>query len=173
MTRFRILAIWLLAFSMPMLAGELKVGDELPVLRLEDQNGKPHTVDGSVHHLVFAPDRASSQMVTDTFKGQTAASLQGRGIAYVADIKGMPSLVTSLFALPKMRKQPYPILLGKKAADTAGLPRQAERVTVIDLNNGRIASITCLTNATELRQGLGFDRMAASPGNANDSPSGF
>jgi hypothetical protein len=157
MTRFGILALLLLTFSTPGRAGELKVGDSLPAFTLKDQNGAAHTNDNSLRYLVFAPDRSSSQIVTHSFKNQTAASLQGHGVVYVADIKGMPSLVASWFALPKMRQQPYPILLGKETADTARLPRQVNCVTVIGADNGHVTGITFLHNPAELCQVLGFD----------------
>jgi hypothetical protein len=156
MTRFPILALLLLTFTTPIFAGELKVGDSLPSFTLEDQNGKPHTNDVFLRFLVFATDRASSQIVTDTFKGQTTTSLQGHGIVYIADIEKMPSLVASMFALPKMRKQPYPILLGKKVADTAWLPRQPNCVAVVGLKDGTITAITFSHSLTELRTALGF-----------------
>ena len=161
MTRFCILAQLLLTLSTPVMAAELKVGEALPLLTFEDQNGKLHTLDGTLRFLVFAPGRAGSQIVTAAFAGQTAATLQGRGIAYVADISGMPSLVASMFALPKMRKQPYPVLLGRKAADTAALPREGNRVTVIGLQNGSVVSIVHVDTLAGLRKALELDVKAS------------
>jgi len=157
MTRFCIVTVLLLAWTIPVPAGELKIGDPFPSLTFEDQNARPRILDGSLRFLVFAPDRASSQIVTQAFTGQNAGTLQARGIAYVADIKEMPSAIASLFALPKMRKQPYPILLGRKSADTAVFPRQAGHVGVIGLDRGRVATMVFLSAASGIRQALVLD----------------
>jgi hypothetical protein len=157
MTRLGLVPFLVLTLCTTVLAGELKVGDSLPALTLKDQNGEAHAIGNSLRYLVFAPDRSSSQIVAQSFKSQTAASLQSHGVVYVADIKGMPSVVASWFALPKMRQQPYPILLGRETADTAMLPRQVNCVTVISGDNGHVTVITFLHNPTELCKVLGLD----------------
>jgi len=135
-------------------SAELGTGDTLPELELEDQHEETHSLPGETRILLFAPDRESGEVVTETLAGLDADALAERAIRYVADISGMPGIITQLFALPKLRDRPYPILLGEEAEQTSELPRRAEHVTVLDLADGTITDIRYPKNAAALRQAL-------------------
>jgi hypothetical protein len=68
----------------------------------------------------------------------------------------MPGMVTSMIALPKMRKRPYPMLLGRDPEETAMLPREPEKVTLIASEGGNITSVQFIGDAASLRTALGI-----------------
>jgi len=62
----------------------------------------------------------------------------------------MPRLVAKLFALPSMRRRPYPMLLDRDGQTTARLPDVAGTVTVISLERLKITRVEQLTDSAEL-----------------------
>lgn len=135
---------------------ELGVGEPLPQLQLRDQHEQPQAIPPSTRLLLFAPDRAAGDLATQALADQDAASLAAGEIRYLADISGMPGLITSLFALPKLRERPYPILLGEQAEQTAALPRKPDQVTLLRLDHGRILDIEHFSEVAPLRAALGL-----------------
>ncbi|WP_295453339.1 hypothetical protein [uncultured Thiodictyon sp.] len=148
--------ISLLLFSALLAAATLQVGSPLPVLTLKDQHDAPQTVTPGTHYLIFAAERTPSAVVETALDGQTAQTLDAAKVRYVADISGMPGLVAAAFALPKMRKRPYPMLLGRTAAETAMLPRAPGKVTLMESVDGTITSVRFIGDAVTLRTALGF-----------------
>jgi hypothetical protein len=73
-------------------------------------------------------------------------------MALILDVSRMPSLVTSMFAMPAFRAQPFPILVVREAAPVARLPRKEGAVTVLRLTDGRIVAINHATNEAALER---------------------
>jgi hypothetical protein len=67
--------------------------------------------------------------------------LATRKAVYLANIHGMPG-VGRMFAMPKMRKYAHRIILGDDAALIARFPEQKDKVTVLKINDGKVAAIT-------------------------------
>lgn len=128
----------------------------LPNLTLTDQHDQPQTVSPETRYLLFTADKDASNLADAVLDGQTAATLTATGIRYVADISGMPGMVTTMFALPKLRKRPYPILLGRTPNDTRDLPREPGKVTVIAAEGGTVTALHGLDDVAEIRQVLGL-----------------
>ena len=148
----------LLLFSALLAAATLQVGSRLPGLTLKDQHDAPATIAPATHYLIFTAERAPSAVVETALDGQTAQTLDAAKVRYVADISGMPGLVTAAFALPKLRKRPYPILLGRTAAETATLPRAPGKVTLVESVGGTITAVRFIGDAVTLRTALGLVR---------------
>jgi hypothetical protein len=78
------------------------------------------------------------------------------GLVYVADIHRMPGFVARMFALPSMRKRPYPMLLDREGQVTAPLPSEEGRVVLIRLASREIVGIEAFDDAAALRASLGL-----------------
>ena len=137
-------------------AASLETGAPMPVLTLQDQHDTTRTVDANTRLLIFSAEREVSALVETALADQTTESLSAAGIQYVSDISAMPGMVTSMIALPKMRKRPYPMLLGREAEETAILPREPGKATLIASEGGRITSVQFIGDAASLRAALGF-----------------
>ena len=148
----------LLPLMLPTLADAavLQIGDTAPMLSLHDQHDTPRTTLSARRFLMFSSDKDGSNLADAVLEGQTGETMEQAGIAYVADISGMPAMVTNLFAMPKLRKRPYPVLLGRTAEDTMILPRQADRVTVIEIDGGSVTAIAFMNEASAIRTRLGL-----------------
>ena len=152
----RLLSLLMLLLPGGLVAGQLEVGSRLPALGFEDQFGQAHRLDEQARLILFLPDRRAGRIARKALRGQDQAALTARGIVGIGDISGMPMLVTYVLALPKLREQPWLVLLGNTAEDTALFPRRAEAVTLIRVQAGEITGLEYFTDKNSLRATLGF-----------------
>ncbi|GEC94103.1 MAG: hypothetical protein PHW25_02655 [Zoogloea sp.] len=148
-----------LALALPLgaLAAPLIAGSSLPPLSLEDQHGKAVSVPAGTRVIVFAADKAASDLANEVLGNEKPGVLERLQAVYVADISGMPSLVTKMFALPAMRALPFPIGLARESAVLADLPRQKAAVTVIRLADGKVQGMDHAKDTAQLKQMLGLN----------------
>lgn len=132
----------------------LRIGNQMKPFSLEDQHGKEHPMDSSIRLILFARNRAGAGVMTAFMEGRDGEFLTRRGIAYVNDISAMPSFAATLFALPKMRRRPYPILLDRDAEITARFPDKPGFATLIHLRELRVRNIEFLSDAQAIGKRL-------------------
>ncbi len=137
-------------------AAPLAPGAVLPPLSLSDQHDKPWTAGPGTRVVLFAADKAASDLANPLIAEQGPEFLSRGGIVYLADISAMPAMVTRLFALPKLRELPFSIGLVRRTAAADDLPRQPGKVTVLDLDRGVITQIRYAADAKALRLALGM-----------------
>lgn len=144
--------------ALPALASTstLGVGDTLPQTQFENQHGKKEDFPGADTHIVlFAVEKAPSDVVNDYLTALGVEAMRKQGIVFLADISGMPGFVTQTFALPKMRKRPYSILLAGKAEQAAFMPHEKEAVTVMQIRQGKITHIGFARDVPALKAAIG------------------
>lgn len=61
----------------------------------------------------------------------------------------MPSLIAKFFALPKMKKYPFSVLLVDEE-QTKKFSKQDDKITIYRVNEGKITSVNYITNEAEL-----------------------
>ncbi|MBY5991032.1 hypothetical protein [Ferrimonas balearica] len=143
-----------LAAATALPAAALEMGQPLPYLTLEDQHGGSHALTGELDTLIFTRDKAGSDVATAALDGVEQAQMEASRTVYVADISIMPSIITSMFALPKMRKQPWLTLMDNKGDATATFPHQANEVTLVRFDGGQVSEIRFFTDSDELKDAL-------------------
>jgi hypothetical protein len=134
------LGVALLVFSLAVSAAPLTTGEGLPGLNLPDQHGDSHTLSNS-NMVLFAPDKGAGELAHEVLNHSDKVKMAAKGLVFISDISGMPTLVARMFALPAMRKYPYLVLLGYEKQDTAMFPRQEGRVTVLHVKAGKVSRI--------------------------------
>jgi len=132
------------------------VGDALEPVTLEDQHGVSHTLDGSVQVVLFSRDMDGGDVLKQALADAPKDFLAQRGALYVADIEGMPRLVARLFALPSMRRRPYPMLLDRDGTKTARLPSEEGAATLLFLESLRLVRVLHTGSPAELRGAIGL-----------------
>lgn len=110
--------------------------EQLPKIELENQFGEKITVTEDASFIIFAADRKASDLLREAFEGVQQPYLDEHRIYLLADISAMPSVITKMFALPKLRTRPYSLLLDYEGELSKVLPHQEARVTVISLDKG-------------------------------------
>ena len=127
-------------------AGEVASEPEQPMvvlapMTLEDQHGAEHVLDANVRAILYSRDRKGGFVMTRAMEGHDGDFLATRGVLYVNDISEMPIYVANLFALPKMRRRAYPILLDRTSEATAALPDEDEKASLIHLEDMKIRQV--------------------------------
>jgi hypothetical protein len=124
-------------------------------LRLPDQHGNVHTLPPETTTVLFAADMAAKKVVQALLDARDADYLPHHQAVFIADIHGMPRIITKLFALPRMRKYGYEVLLIEDADVGARFPRRDGEVTVLGLRDLRpvtvnyVRDVEALTRAVE------------------------
>lgn len=137
----------------------LKVGDALPAFQLNDQHDKPMPIGAETRALVFTADKSAGEVVNDLLKARPADFMPQRGIVYLADISRMPSFITSMIALPRMREYPYRMALATEEGQTAMLPVLEDHVTVLMLEEGKVREILQFKEAASAELAAVLDGM--------------
>ena len=122
------------------LFADFKVGNTLPDITLQDQFGKTMKVTAKDSLLLLTFEKEVAIKTADLLKSKPKGYLKAHHIKYISDISKMPSFITSMFALPKMKKYPFSVMLiendlGKDFAKKAG------KVTVYKLKKQKITEI--------------------------------
>ncbi len=130
----------LIFVSIVSFADFLKIGDTLTPFNLPDQFDKVHTISSDKYEIFLVSfAKETSGKVNEFLKQQEEGFLDKNKIVYISDIHTMPSFVTSLFALPKMRKYKYTLMLMYE--ENKIFPQQGEALTVIRFKDNKINSI--------------------------------
>lgn len=130
-----------LVFNSQMTLAALTVGDKLSSIEFHDQHDRLHTINEDVRLILFSSDRPASKLVQQALEKKNAAFLEQRGLLSIADISNMPTIITRLFALPKMRRSAYPMLLGRTPEKTELFPRESGKLTLVYLNQLEVIDI--------------------------------
>lgn len=133
----------------------------IPPFSIEDQHGKPYTVDARVRALLFSRDMDGGGVIKEAFSGDGAALLKQTGAVYVADISGMPWLVRKMIAKPRMRERPYRMLLDEDGEVTEKLPSVEGKATLMILDRLTVVRVMYMASPAKLRQVL--ESLRASP----------
>ncbi len=131
------------------IANSLTVGSSLPTLTIKDQFEKDHVVDASVKTIVFSASKTEGATIKDFLLTKDKDFLAKNNLVYVADITGMPSIITTLFAMPKMKEYPFSVLLVDEANKGLFAVKE-DMISVISLENSKITDIKYVKTAEEL-----------------------
>lgn len=157
-----LLAAVLLAVGAPVMADSgtavaprvLAVGDAVPAFAFRDQHDAALPIDAATRVLLFTRDMSGGGLVKEALAENGKELLTAAGAVYVSDVSRMPGLVLSAFALPSLRKRPYPIALDRSGDVTSVLPSADGKATVLALDAGKIRAITFAATSAEVTAAL-------------------
>ncbi|MGM0519484.1 MAG: hypothetical protein ACQERD_07560 [Campylobacterota bacterium] len=142
--------IFILMFAfLATIANALEVGDSIPTFKINDQFEKAQTIKADAKNIIVAGDRDASEVIRDYLLKQEKGFLQKNNSYYVADISGMPSLITKFFALPKMQDYPFSILLVNEE-QSKSFTKKEEQITVYSIEDGKVSNKEFIKTAEEL-----------------------
>jgi hypothetical protein len=154
MSALRAIALLLVFASTAARAEPYAVGAALEPFELADQHDQVRRVDAARRALLFTRDMQAGDVLKQALAADGAALLDAAGAVYVADVSGMPALVLRMFALRKMRARPSPMLLDRDGSQTARLPVEAGKVSLLVLDALRVKEIRYLGSPEEIRAAL-------------------
>ena len=132
-------------------AASLNVDSTVNDIKIKDQFEKEHTIGTNVKTILFASDKKTSDMLRDYLLpiSEKENVLEKNGAVYVADISGMPSLISKFIALPKMKKYPFSILL-LDDTNKANFTKEDGKIIVYSLEAGKVVKIDKISTKEEL-----------------------
>lgn len=136
------------------IASTLQVGQAVPTLVLKDQHDKPWQIDADTRLLMFAASRQASNLVQAVLQNLPPDQLTRNNALYLADMGKMPGIITRTFALPALKKLPYPMGVSTDETTLAAWPRQGDAVTLIELEQHLVKRISFVSTEADLRAAL-------------------
>ena len=131
------------------IASSLTVGNTLPTLKIKDQFEKEHIVDANIKTIIFSATKTEGTTIKEFLLTKDKDYLITNKTVYIADITGMPSLITKFVAMPKMKNYSFSILLIDEANKTL-FPVKEDMISIISLENGKVTDIKYVKTAAEL-----------------------
>ncbi|MBG0839846.1 FAD/FMN-containing dehydrogenase [Ectopseudomonas toyotomiensis] len=132
----------------------LEPGERLAPWTLLDQHDVPYTLNDETRILLVARDMDGAKLVNAALEGIPKGYLDERQAVFLADISRMPSVIATLFALPKMRDYNYRILLDRDARIAPRYLAGEGEVLWLQLDGLQIVSQQVFTHTDDLRQAL-------------------
>ncbi|MBB6523656.1 hypothetical protein [Pseudoteredinibacter isoporae] len=134
--------------ALPLLAmADLKVGDRFPDIEFEDQFDVKQKIEPTDTLVLMSFEKDVSEKVNEFLVKKDSEFLESNNSRYIADISGMPGLITKMFALPKMRDYNYRLLLIKEEKNTEYFEQAKGQLTVYTLKDGLIHSVKTINPA--------------------------
>ncbi|WP_417312347.1 FAD/FMN-containing dehydrogenase [Ectopseudomonas khazarica] len=132
----------------------MEPGERLAPWTLLDQFDAPYTLNDETHILLVARDMGGAKLVNAALEGQPKSYLEQRQAVFLADISRMPSVIATLFALPKMRDYNYRILLDRNARIAPRYPASEGEVLWLQLGDGQLLEQKVFKDAAALKLAL-------------------
>lgn len=130
-------------------ANSLTIGTDIPTLTVKDQFEKDYIVDANIKTIIFSATKTEGTTIKEFLLTKDKDYLTTNKTVYIADITGMPSLITKFIAMPKMKNYPFSVLLIDEANKTL-FPVKEDMITIISLENGKVTDIKYVKTAAEL-----------------------
>lgn len=131
-------------FALFLNANSFEVNQNIGSFSLVNQFDEKQTVDSNIQTIIVSAEKDTSADVNEFLKEKDKNFLKDNNAVFIANISGMPSIITKLFALPKMKKYNYSVLLIYDEEDKRFI-NQEGKLTLYKLENGDIKSISYIT----------------------------
>lgn len=123
-------------------------------IEMKDQHEKAQVIPENTQVLLFASEMEGYKMARDAFEKLKISDLNAINLSFVADISKMPALISKMFAMPKMRKLPYSILLDKDGTLTKAWPRQEKQLAWLKVADNQVVETQWFSKTEELEEAL-------------------
>lgn len=142
----RLIALFVFACALTACASQplpppMEIGHEVQFALLQDQHANPFPHADNMELLIFTNDMEASRDVRDAMGRIDPACYDAGRLVFIADVSGMPKLITRLIAIPKMRGYGFPIWLDYSGEATEALPVKEAFISLISVKSGAITDI--------------------------------
>jgi len=131
-------------FTLFLYANSFEINSHIGSFSLPTQFDEKQTVDSSIQTIIVSFEKDTGKDINQFLSSKDKDFLKNHHAVFIANIAKMPSIITKMFALPKMRDYKHNILLIYDENDKRFIS-QEEKSTVYKLENGVIKSISFIT----------------------------
>jgi hypothetical protein len=139
MKKLLLAAMLLLPFGL--FADTLKEGVSIQAPIIKDQFEKNVNITPQTKQIIIAFTKSQGD-VMKAFIEANPNYLSENNALYFMDATSVPSMVMSMFMMPKFKKYTYSIGLLENEKDVAYFPKKEDRMTVITLDNLNVTAIS-------------------------------
>ena len=132
----------LLAALIPvsLLAEVLHENGIFPNVKLKDQFEKELAFNAQTKQIIIAFTKAQGETMK-VFLEANPRYLSDNNALYIMDATEVPSVIMSMFMMPKFKKYGYSVGIVEDKQTAQTLPKQNDKLTVLSLDNLRITQI--------------------------------
>lgn len=122
--------------------------------KYETPHSRPMKIPHKTKLVIVAFEKDTGATVNDYLNSKNKYYLQKNQAIFIADIHKMPSVITRMFALPKMKKYKHLIYLhyGEKFQDS--IPNKDDKITLLHVENRKVVGITYISSQKELQAAI-------------------
>lgn len=104
--------------------------------------------------VIISHEKGTGVLVNEYLEAQNEDYLQKNHVVFIADINKMPSLITKMVALPKLRKYKHPIYINYDERFEEMVPSKENMVTLVHVENSIIKNISYISTKEELKKAI-------------------
>jgi len=152
----KIFALFLLSLSL-LGADMITVASPLNQLnnfKYETPQGRQMKVPKSTELVVIAFEKDTGALVNEFLDTQDPFYMPKRRAVFIADINKMPTIITNMFALPKLKKYKHLIYLHYEDQFQNSVPQKEEMITLLRIKDAKVDSISYLSTKEELKAAI-------------------
>jgi len=147
-----------LAISVAVLsAAPLKVDSPVNVLdgfKYETPTGREMKIPKKTKLVIAAFEKETGALVNEYLNTQNPFYLPKNNSVFIADINKMPSVITNMFALPKLQKYKHLIYLHYGEQFQNVVPNKEQKITLLRIENSKIKEISFISTEQELKAAI-------------------
>ncbi len=134
-------------------ANDFEKDEPIQAFTLLDQFEKPHTIATDIKTIIVSFEKSTGADMNAFLNAHQPDYLQKHQAVFIANISEMPSLITKLFAMPKMRKYKHTILIINDE-ENHQFAYQEDKITIYKIENGKVKSIDFVNTSKEVEKQL-------------------
>ena len=104
--------------------------------------------------IIVSFEKDTGALVNEYLNTKSPDYLQKHNSIFIADINKMPSVITKMFALPKLRKYKHPMYLNYDEKFEQSILGKEEMVTLLHVENSVIKHISFIVRKEELKAAI-------------------
>lgn len=119
--------------------------------KYETPFSRPMKIPNTTKLVIIAFEKDTGATVNDYLNTKEKYYLQKNKAIFIADIHKMPSVITRMFALPKMKKYKHLIYLHYGEKFQEAIPNKDESITILRVENRKVVAIDYISSKNELQ----------------------
>ncbi len=120
--------------------------------KFETPQGKYIKIPKDIKTIIVTSEKDTGILVNEYLNIKDKDYLLNNSSIFIADIHNIPSIIRSIFALPKLKKYKHPIYLNYDEKFETFVPNKEGMITIIKVKNGIIIEISFISTEEELEE---------------------